>query len=363
MSETPHAYPAHPLGPLAGLPALAQEWRTRGAGRGATWAGLWHPRQHDEIMQVVLQHTQRVDETLRARLARKWALPGVRDYSLLLALLPPEPDEARQEGDAERTANDVGAAEDAEDEGDVPAGIPIWNHGELERAKLTPVRQAVHLVRYLNDYHEPTLATLRRERLRALSDDSAEVRRAAARAIADAFLENPVRWRDVVAIAVHLACVRELEQQLGRRLKGAGRSVEQLAQKIADGMAELSDAGAPDTAARIHQALARRLDSLAGATTVLMYQEHEYLRLTGVRAGRSVRRHLPRGLHLIFSDQRHRREDRTAGLWLEHSTAERSTEPYHWSKEIPPAYAARKKSDYFRLENAAAVRRYVENLE
>ena len=186
---------------------------------------------------------------------------------------------------------------------------------------------------------------------------------AVAHAVADAFLENPVRWRDVVAIAVHLACVRELERQLGHRLKGPGRSVEQLALKIEDGMAKLSDAGAPDAAARIRQELALRLDSLAGATTVLMYQEHEYLRLTGIRAGRSVRRHLPRGLHLIFSDQRHRREDRTAGLWLEHSTPERSTEPYHWSKGIPPAYAARKKSEYFRLENAAAVRRYVEQAE
>jgi len=135
------------------------------------------------------------------------------------------------------------------------------------------VRQAVHLVRYLNDYHEPTLATLRRERLRALSDDSAEVRRAAARAVADAFLENPVRWRDVVAIAVHLACMRELERQLGHRLKGPGRSVEQLALKIEDGMAKLSDAGAPDAAARMRQELARRLSSLAGATTVLIDSE------------------------------------------------------------------------------------------
>ena len=292
MSNIPQAYPAHPLGPLAGLPALAQEWRTRGAGRGATWAGLWYPRQHDEIMQVVLQHAQRVDEALRGRLARKWALPGVRDYSLLLALLPLEPNEPGQQGDAEGAASDPAAAEEAGDGDDAAPGIPIWNHGELERAKLTPVRHAVHLVRYLNDYHEPTLAAERRQRLRALSDE-----------------------------------------------------------------------GAPDAAIHVHQELARRLDTLAGATAVLMYEEHEYLRLTGVRAGRSVRRHLPRGLHLIFSDQRHRREDRTAGLWLEQSTPERSTEPYHWSKGIPPAYAARRKSDYFRLENAAAVRRYVEQAE
>jgi hypothetical protein len=310
----------------------------------------------------VLQHAQRVDEALRGRLARRWALPGVRDYSLLLALLPLQPNEPGQEGDAERATNDPGAAEDAEEEDDVALGIPIWNHGELERAKLAPVRHAVHLVRYLNDYHEPTLAALRRQRLRTLRDDSTEVRRAAARAVADTFLGNPVRWRDVVATAAHLACVRELEQQLGHRLKGSGRTVEQLAQKIEAGMA-LSAAGALDTAARIHQKLIRRRDSLAAATVVLMYEEHDYLQLTGIRAGRSVRRYLPRGLHLIFSDQHHRREDRIAGLWLERSTPERSTEPYHWSKELPPAYAARKKSAYFRLEDAAAVRRYVENVE
>lgn len=362
MSDTP-PHLSHPLGPLASLPALAQEWRTRGAGPGATWAGLWHPRQHDEIMQVVLQHAHRVDEALIRRLALKWALPGVRDYSLLLALLPLEPHEPGQEGNAQRTAKDPGAAEDAEDGDDVVRSIPIWNHGELERAKLTPVRHAVHLVRHLDDYHEPTLAALRRQRLRTLSDDSAEVRRAAARATADSFLENPVRWRDVVTIAVYLASVRELEHQLGRRLKGPGRTVEQLALKIEAGMLALATAGAASAAAHVHQELTRRLDSLAAATVVLMYEEHEYLQLTGIRTGRSVRRHLPRGLHLIFSDQRHRREDRTAGLWLEHSTPERTMEPYHWSKGIPPAYAARKKSDYFRLEDADAVRRYVDNPE
>jgi hypothetical protein len=90
------------------------------------------------------------------------------------------------------------------------------------------------------------------------------------------------------------------------------------------------------------------------------YEEQQYLQLTGIREGRSVRRHLPRGLHLIFSDQQHRREDRTAGLWLEHSDEAHAAGPYHFTDELPPAYAARKQRDYFRLPDADAVRRYVE---
>jgi hypothetical protein len=75
----------------------------------------------------------------------------------------------------------------------------------------------------------------------------------------------------------------------------------------------------------------------------------------------SVRRHLPRGLHLVFSDQQHRREDRTAGLWLEHSDEERRAGPYHFANEVPPAYAARKQRGYFRLVDADAVRQYVQS--
>src|SRR5690242_11541549 len=78
---------SYPLGPLAGLAALAQEWRTRGSGLGTTWAGLWHPTQQSEILAAVSQHTQRVDDLILKRLARLGVLPGVRDYSLLWALL------------------------------------------------------------------------------------------------------------------------------------------------------------------------------------------------------------------------------------------------------------------------------------
>ena len=39
-------------------------------------------------------------------------------------------------------------------------------------------------------------------------------------------------------------------------------------------------------------------------------------------------------------DQQHRREDRTAGLWLEHSDEERRAGSYHFANKVPPAYAA-----------------------
>jgi len=110
---------------------------------------------------------------------------------------------------------------------------------------------------------------------------------------------------------------------------------------------------------RVHTQFRTRLERLESARVVLMYEEQQYLQLTGIRAGRSVRRHLPRGLHLVFSDQQHRREDRIAGLWLEQSDEERQAGPYHFANEVPPAYAARKQRDYFRLPDADAVRRYV----
>jgi hypothetical protein len=176
--------PSHPLGPLASLAALAQEWRTRGGGLGTTWAGLWHPTQQSDILAAVAEYAQRVNDATFKRLARRGALPGVRDYSLLWALLPAPPVRAaNQESCVDNTKSKVAEAasdpatgvtnqQHAEDEDELAAilGVPIWNHGILARAKLTPVRHAVHLVRYLDDYHEPTLAALRRQRLRKLVD-------------------------------------------------------------------------------------------------------------------------------------------------------------------------------------------------
>jgi hypothetical protein len=366
--------PSHPLGPLASLAALAQEWRMRGGGLGSTWAGLWHPTQQSDILTVVAQHAQRMDDVTLKRLARLGALPGVRDYSLLWALLPTEPVPALEQGscvdsttEQAEASSDLDASttdqEDTEDEDESAAviGVPVWNHGVLEQAKLTPVRHAVHLVRHLDDYHEPTLAALRRQRVRKLVDAQPDERLNACEEVAATFLEQPTRWRDVVETAVHLSAVRECELHLGQRLKGPGRTTEQLLVKLETGLAALAMGGAAAAADQLYTQFRTRLERLASAKVVLMYEEQQYMQLTGIREGRSVRRHLPRGLHLVFSDQQHRREDRTAGLWLEHSDEAHRAGSYHFANEVPPAYTARKQRGYFRLPDADAVRRYVES--
>ena len=45
---------------------------------------------------------------------------------------------------------------------------------------------------------------------------------------------------------------------------------------------------------------------------------------------------------------------------MEHSDEAHAAGSYHFADEVPPAYAARKQRDYFRLRDADAVRRYVE---
>jgi hypothetical protein len=341
---------------------------------GTTWAGLWHPTQQSEILAAVAEHAQRVDDILLKRLARRGALPGVRDYSLLWAILHNKPSLAiEQESCVDNTKESTSEPSstfttsttdqpDTEEEEELVAtlGVPIWNHGILAQAKLTPVRHAVHLVRYLDDYHEPTLAAMRRQRLRELVDAEPDERRRASQAAAEAFLEQPTRWRDVVETAVHLSAVRACELHLGQRIKGPGRTTEQLFAKLETGLATLAMGGAAAVADQIAAQFQTRLERLKAAKVVLMYDEHEYLQLTGIREGRSVRRHLPRGLHLVFSDQQHRREDRTAGLWLEQSDEAHTAGPYHFADVLPPAYAARKQRGYFRLPDADAVRRYVE---
>jgi hypothetical protein len=375
IEAEPKTLPSHPLGPLSRLAALAQEWRTRGGGVGTTWAGLWHPTQLSEILVAIVQHAQRVDDVTLKRLARRGALPGVRDYSLLWALLPTAPAPATEQEScvdntkekAAEASSDLDASltdqEDREDEDESAAvlGVSIWNHGVLEQAKLTPVRHAVHLVRHLDDYHEPTLAALRRQRLRKLRDAQGDERVQACQAAAETFQEQPTRWRDVVETAVHLSAVRACELHLGQRLKGPGRTKEQLFARLETGLAALAMGGAAAAADQLYAQFRTQLERLESARVVLMYEEQQYLQLTGIREGRSVRRHLPRGLHLVFSDQQHRREDRTAGLWLEHSDEAHKAGAYHFANEIPPTYAARKQRDYFRLPDADAVRRYVES--
>lgn len=348
------------LGPLTHLAANAQEWRTRGT---RTWAGLWFPDDADNVLNVVAQHTVPADEVIKRRLARTGSLAGVRDFSLLTALLL---EDGNGETDISCVINTKNTREsETDEEEDEPLfGIPIWNHGMLERAKLTPVQHAVHLVRHLDDFHEPTLASLRRRRLRALrSNASDNAQQQAAQSAATAFLEQPVFWRDVVTTAVYLATLRELEGVLGRRIAGRNRTTEEIKEKIDAGIGALMMSNAMSTAAQISQKLEQRLRQLASARVVLNYHEQKYLQLTGICAGRSVRRHLPVGLHLIFSSQQHRREDRTAGLWLRNSRPEQNVGSYYWSNSTPPSYAEHKKSAYFRLSDAAAVYTYVASLE
>ena len=352
------ASPVHPLGPLISLAAQAQEWRTRGAPPRATWAGLWHPDLRALVEQLVAEHAFPLDAEVIARLARVGVLPGVRDYAPLVALLLSDEE---KEICVDSTTQQLIIPSSAED-ASAPLGIPIWHHGTLDRAQLTTVRHAVHLMRHLDDYHEPTLAALCRRQLRGLADAAPAERSEARRAATSAFLAAPVRWRDVVMVAVQLASVRAIENVLGQRLPGPGRTQEQLAAKIEAGLATLAS-GSAARAERLAHELQERLASLGQATVVLLYEEQEYLQLSGVRAGRSMRRHLPRGLHLAFSDQRHRRADRTADLWLAASTSEQTAGSYYWASAIPPSYAARKRSDSLRLPDAAAVWQYIEQQE
>jgi hypothetical protein len=99
--------------------------------------------------------------------------------------------------------------EDAEDE-DEPAvvvGVPIWNHGVLEQAKLTPVRHAIHLVRHLDDYHEPTVAAQKRQRLRKLIGAPPEERLHACQAVAEAFLGRLVGATTWKSLCILPLCV------------------------------------------------------------------------------------------------------------------------------------------------------------
>jgi len=130
--------------------------------------------------------------------------------------------------------------------------------------------------------------------------------------------------------------------------------------KLDIGLTALAMGGAGVAADQISTQFRARLGRLEKAKVVLQYEEHQYLQISGIRNGRSVRRHLPRGLHLVFSDQQHRREDRTAGLWLEQSDEAYQAGSYHFVDVVPSAYAAaRKPRDYFRLPDADAVCRYV----
>lgn len=331
------------LGPLAAIAASARLWQSRSEGLGMTWAGLWLAEQRQTILDAVAAHTRPVDAAQKRRWKRQGALPGVRSYAALLAILPLAPDEGA--GEAEPFP-----------------GIPVWDHGVFARATISEARHAVHLMRHLDDYHEPTLAALKRKQLRRLveatdEDIDAAAQAEAGRQAAQEFLEAPVRWRDAVQVTIYRAAVRHLEAALGMGLRGPGRTLAQLEAKWEHGLALLESAPAAEEAARW---LRDRLASLAQSRVCLQYEEHRYLQLTGVRAGRSTRHHLPRGLHLVFSDDSHRREDRIAHLWLDTASATQRAGAFAWAPVVPADYAARKRTAPLRLKSEADVHQYVE---
>lgn len=152
--------------------------------------------------------------------------------------------------------------------------------------------------------------------------------------------------------------LRTIEDSLRTRIGGPRRTLDELNARIGDGLAALSLVDSA-SAASLAEALHDRRRSLARARVVLLHQERSYLQLAGVQDGRSVRRHLSRGLHLAFSAQEHRRTDRIAHLWTEASPSGQQAGGFYWAPEIPAAYAQHRRAVTFRLADAAAVRHYV----
>jgi hypothetical protein len=300
------------------------------------------------VLDGIAEHCVLADDALRRQWQRQDKLAGWRDYDRLIAVLPVETDEfAPDESDG--------------DEGDAVMGIPIWDEGVLAQASLSTVRQAVHLCRYLDDYHEPTIAALRRSYLRRANTDDPAARMVACAAAAEAFLENPVTWRMVVVQNSARVAVRAVEAVLGQRIPGSGRTLDQLHAKIVDGCRQLRLADHQAVATTILQGCMERARTIDAAQVMLFYEEHAYLHLTGIQDNRSIRRHLARGLHLAFSDQEHRRADRSAHHWIATSQAADQAGAFHWAPAIPPAYAAARRSDVvFRVADPAAVRRYAQ---
>lgn len=352
MSGNTTSRARHELGELAPLAALSYEWRTRAVRLGGTtWAGLWYLSHRAEVHELIARCTFRVDAALARQLIRAGRLPGVRDVTNLTALL-------LEEDQSCDTSTTKGSGDiDIED---LPAGIPIFDHGIFDQASLSQVRHATHLTRYLDDYHEPTVAALRRRLLRkAVDPDDVEQRQTASVQAVEIFLNRPTYWRDVVAAAILIRTIREIEDVLQGRLSGPRRTNDELTAMVIRGLETLRVAEMYTIAGQISQTLEVRRRRLEAANVVLMYEEHQYLQLTGIVKGQSVHRHLPRGFHLIFSDQLHRRNDRTAGLWLDTSDDEHQAGPYYYAQKIPPAYATRQRRAAFRLRNEHDLRRYM----
>jgi hypothetical protein len=248
-----------PLGPLAFFAAQAAQWLTRTSSQGSTWAGVWPCADRAAVLDGIAEHCVLADDALRRQWQRQDKLAGWRDYDRLIAVLPVETDEfAPDESDG--------------DEGDAVMGIPIWDEGVLAQASLSTVRHAVHLCRYLDDYHEPTIAALRRSYLRRANTDDSAARMVACAAAAEAFLESPVTWRMVVVLNSARVAVRAVEALLGQRISGSGRTLDQLHAKIVAGCRQL-----------------RLADHQAVATTILQGCRNERGRLMRRRSCCSMR--------------------------------------------------------------------------
>lgn len=333
----------------------ASQWLIRSAKHSdTTWAGLWPTSYRNEALELIAHYVQRLDGATVQRLHRSGRLPGLRDIKHLIGVVIDEGNDV-----------DINTLLDQSDDSHKPIGIPIFDHGVLDQAHLSEVRQATHVVRVLDDYHEPTLAKIRRRLLRELDNpDDTTLRQAVGAQAIEIFLKTPVRWRDVVETALLKRMLKAIETELGDRIRGPRRTNTELCNLITVGLTMLFEFEGEMAAAakEIQRNLQIRQERLAASRHVLMYEEHDYLQLSGVIAGRSVRRHLPRGLHVVFSDQIHRRSHRIAGLWLDASDDEHSARPYYYAPNIPPAYASRQKPEVLRLPDEDALRRYIEDL-
>jgi hypothetical protein len=68
----------------------------------------------------------------------------------------------------------------------------------------------------------------------------------------------------------------------------AHRDKEQLSTKLETGLAALAMSGAAAVADQLYTQFRTRLERLESANVVLIYDEQQYLQLTGIREGRSV---------------------------------------------------------------------------
>ena len=316
--------------PLTSLLARVQSFQVRdqdGDPRfvAAAYAAVYRAADRDQVLAQLAEIAVPVDDETRDRLKRGRAW-NVKNFDSLVARLLPEGRE--------------------EDDGEESWGFPIWDHGLFDQAQTNMTSNAKHLMRFLDDYNEQIVSARRRAAdkatLREKPDADAESLRLGRGKL---FNDDFPSWRETIRAAVVGASWDEAIQAVRDRtmvtLKGT-ESFDEL-------LAILELVGQAEIAAEIVARRRTREETLAKAAAVLVYEQFEFLTLTGVRGGESVRQHLPTGLHLIFEQGGHHRTDRTAGLWLDACPPENRCGPYHWLPSVPAAYHDAKKSEYFRL--------------